>query len=129
MREIDERDFKESVYISGGWTGGGQGDIDQLKAFAATDMPQKYNCILNYDAVWFDRPGELWKLGKYMGEWTHVGHWIPKPQYGDGFFKTISDLGKENNIGFSLWIEVERAISDTKTALDLGDNMIYTKTV
>lgn len=128
MREIDERDFKESVYISGGWTGGGQADIDQLKAFAATDMPEKYNCILNYDAVWFDRPGDLWPLGQYMGEWTHVGHWVPKEAYGNGFFKEISDIAKENGIGFSLWIETERAISDTKTALDLGDeNMLYTK--
>jgi len=128
MREIDERDFKESVYMPGDWTYGEE-TINQLKAFAETGMAEKYNCIINFDAVWYTYPGKLWSLGRYMGEWTHVGHWVPKEMYSNGYFKTLSDAAKENGIGLSLWFEPERAISDTQTALDLGDNMIYTQTV
>jgi len=126
MRETGERDFFENVYLCSDLSSGTEYDLSAVEAFAATDIPERFNCTVEYDGGWYIMEGTSF----WAGGWENTGNWTPKAIYADGGLKKVSDLCRENGIAFSIWVEPERAVTDSQQAVELGDeNMIYTKTV
>ncbi|MBE6631737.1 MAG: hypothetical protein E7623_03450 [Ruminococcaceae bacterium] len=120
MRYSGHRDFKENVYLCSALTGT-TADLQAVNAVAKTDIPEKFNCVFELDAPWYDI--------KKMPNWGYTGEWKPAKVYANGGLKKISDLCHNKGIQFCMWFEPERVYYGTTQSKELGnDNMIYLHT-
>ncbi|MBQ0105932.1 MAG: alpha-galactosidase, partial [Armatimonadetes bacterium] len=81
--------------------------IDAIKQY---NLPYEYYWV---DAGWYG-PADSYSPDEHQGDWAiHVGDWEVNPKAHPKGLRYLSDRFSEIGLKFLLWIEIERAISDT----------------
>ncbi len=119
MRYTGRRDFRQNVYVCSDLRSA-ETDLASITEFAATGLPEKYNCVFELDAGWFSGSESS------PAAWVNaVGNWEPAPLYSDGGLRKIADLCHENGMKFAMWAEPERLNKSSSSAALVGDAAIY----
>ncbi|MBE6632074.1 MAG: hypothetical protein E7623_05165 [Ruminococcaceae bacterium] len=115
MRYTGRRDYIENVFVCSGFPGT-ETDINGITLFGETDLPEKFNCVVEYDAPWYEEHGN---------GWYYTGDWSPADQYSGDGLKRVSEACRNAGMKLCFWLEPERVYYGTPQSIILGDNMIY----